>query len=106
MTFADELARMHAAIDDVFALDAKFRPASGAIVDCKVEQHLPELAFEQGQAAAIVSEATFKVLVASLAKRPSKGDVFEVGTVDWRVIESAQIEDDDRMRYTVKVERS
>jgi hypothetical protein len=107
VSFVDELAKMHMSCDDVFATDAVFRPLSGpAAAGVKVERFLPEPAFAVGQASAIVGEQMFKVLKASLPKRPAKGDVFEVGAVDWRVLESAATEDDDGLRYTIKVERA
>jgi hypothetical protein len=105
--FDQALGALHATCDDWFATDAVFRPLSGpAVSGVKVERVQPETAFALGQASAIVGEAAFKVLKASLPKRPSKGDVFELGAEDWRVLESAAIEDDDGLRYTIKVERA
>lgn len=106
MSFDDELNLMHAAADTVFGVPANFRPASGAPVACTVEKMLPELELALGAASTVVGEAVLKVLKAALPKRPSKGDVFEIGAEDWRVIESAQVEDDDNKRYSVKVERA
>lgn len=104
--FDAELALMHGAADSVFADDGYFRPASGAAVPCKIERARPELAFGLNEAKAVVGEEVFRVLKASLPRRPAKNDIFEVGTVDWVVLASAEIEDDDGLRYSVKVERA
>lgn len=104
--FDDALAELHAAADDVFGVAASFVPQSGAAAPCIVERFLPEASFAYGQASAVVCEATLKVLKAPLPKRPAKDDRFVIGQQAWRVLESAAGDDDDGLRYTVKVERA
>ena len=104
--FDDALTRLHAEADAWFAADAIFRPASGAPVACKAERLLPEAAFGLDHARAVAGDAVFKVLKSALPKRPAKGDTFSLAGETWRAIESASIEDDDGLRYNVKVERA
>lgn len=105
--FDDALGVLHATCDAWFAADAVFRPVAGAAVSgVKVERFLPEHAFGLEHAKAVVADETLKVLKAALPKRPAKGDVFEIGARDYRVLATPETEDDDGLRYTIKVERA
>lgn len=106
MSFEDELALMHAAIDAGLGVDATFRPAAGASVACKVERFRPEPMFGLENAQARVPDELLRVLKSALPQRPKKGDVFEIGAEDLRLIEAAYVEDDDGLRWTCKVEKA
>lgn len=107
MSFADEIARMHAVAADTFGGAATFRPATGAPVSgLKVERREPQREFGLEHAKGVVADALLIVSVASLPRAPMKGDVFEIANLDWRVLSKATIEDDDGALYTIQVERA
>ncbi len=103
--FDAALNRMHAKCDATFGVEATFRPAAGAAVPgVRVERFRPEPELGGQFATAPVADELLRVLKSSLPVRPKKGDVFEIGTEDLRVIEAPTVEDDDGLRWTVKVE--
>lgn len=104
MSFDDDLAQMHADCDEAFGKDATFRPVEGAPVEgVKVERFRPEpmLGFEGAKTP--IPDELLRVQKSALPRRPMKGDVFEIGDEDLRVIETPIVEDDDAARWTVKV---
>ncbi|HYD87116.1 MAG TPA: hypothetical protein VEA80_06565 [Vitreimonas sp.] len=111
MTFEAELERMHAACDDAFGVRASFRPAAGGAHPCAVEKHAPAPAFGLGEAQAVEADLVLRVRTSTLPARPKKNDLFELFAADGvtvaetlRVLETPTIEDDDGLRYTIKVE--
>lgn len=102
MSFADDLAQMHADCDEAFSPSAWFRPADGGEHLCAVEVFQPEPIFG-GEAKTAAPEILLRVVKASLPKQPIKDDVFEiVGGNKLRVLEKPGTEDDDGLRWTIK----
>lgn len=109
--FEAEVARMHAGIDDVVGVDAMFRPAASAPVTCKVERFRPEPEFGLEHAKTVVADELLRLSRSALPVRPQRGDVFDLLAADGvtvtarlRVLATPTVEDDDGLRWTVKVE--
>lgn len=103
MSFYDDLARMHADCDAVFALEAVFRPARGGAYPCRVELFQPAPEIGAGPAARTVApDILLRVTIALLPFEPARDDVFEVAATDYRALAKPVIEDDDGARYTIK----
>lgn len=106
MSFENDLAQMHADCDEAFAPAAMFRPASGGAYPCRAELFRPEPEFGLDHARTAVPDMLLRVVKSALPKRPAKGDLVEMAAGAFRVIETPTVEDDDGLRWTVKVERA
>lgn len=112
--FEAELDRLHAEADRQFGVQAQFRAADlPAAVPCWVEkfQPEPELGPIAGKVRTPAPAMILMAQVSALPRRPQKGDLFDLLAADGvtvaqtlHVIGAATIDDDDRRRYTIKVE--
>jgi hypothetical protein len=106
VSFEAELELMHAAADAAFGVTATFRPKGGgpAVTGVLVERFRPEPEIGLDHAQAVVPDELLRVMKSALPARPARGDVFEIGAEKLRVIATPTVEDDDGLRWTVKVE--
>lgn len=111
MTFFDQaMANVHAACDELFAHAAVFEPAAGGAYACRAELTQPEPEFAQGEAKVIIPDALLRVLKSALPFQPRRRDVFALTLPNdqvarYRVLSAPVTEDDDGMRWTIKVEK-
>lgn len=109
MSFFDSVMRdVHAACDDIFAHEARFLPAAGGEHACMAELSQPEPEFAQGDAKVITADWVLRVVKGALPA-PRKNDVFELtmpnnGLKRFRVLAAPTTDDDDGLRWTIKVE--
>jgi len=106
MSFADDLAQLHADCDEAFASAATFRPATGGAFPCLVEVFQPEPEFGGAEVKTVAPDIVLRVVKASLPQQPKRDDVFEVGSDDLSVLVKPTTEDDDGLRWTIKVARA
>lgn len=105
MSIFDDIAQMHADCDAAFAHEATFAPQKGAPVSCSVERFRPEPELGLNDARTPIPDELLRVLKASLPQRPARGDIFIIGSETRRVIAAPIVEDDDGLRWTVRVEK-
>jgi hypothetical protein len=104
MSFKDDLAQMHADCDEAFADAATFRPVEGDDVEgVLVERFSPEPTIGFDQARGPEADTLLRVLKSKLPARPTKNDQFIIGAETFRVIAPADSDDDDALRWSVKV---
>lgn len=110
--FEAELDALHAAADEAFGVQARFRGADGANVLCMVEKLAPRPEFGFGKAKTTAPALVLLVQVAALPRKPVKTDVFDLldaagATLETLHVQSAPtIDDEDGRRYTIKVDRA
>ncbi|HRO03721.1 MAG TPA: hypothetical protein PLS69_08990 [Terricaulis sp.] len=96
---------VHAACDEIFAHAALFKPAAGEARACSVELFLPEPEFGE-TAKTVIPDTLFRVVKAQLPAAPRARDLFDLGARGvFRVLASPTTEDDDGLRWTIKVEK-
>jgi len=110
--FDAALGLLHSACDSVFAVPARFRPQAGAPATCVVERFRPAPEFGLDDTKIVTADELLRLQRSALPQRPEKGDVFELlgpdgvsVTAKLRVIAAPTVEDDDGLRWTVKVEK-
>lgn len=107
MSFEDDLAQMHADCDEAFGVVATFQPVAGdAVTGVRVERFRPEPELGFDNARTPIPDELLRVLKSALPKRPGKGDIWQIGAETLRTIDTPVVEDDDGLRWTVKVARA